>query len=114
MSNEKEFPLGGKVMNLRAFTQPVHVAVICPPNSALTMLLNTMGEHGGLFVMMMQIPLQVGNVVKGNGQANIQLVPLVIFAIQKDAFESWLSCKYDPMGMYQMEDVLNGRAIERG
>lgn len=105
---------GGKVMNLRAFVQPVHVAILCPPQAALTILLNEMGKRGGMFVMMMQIPFQVGNVVKGNGQANVQLFPMVIFAIQKEAFESWLNCKYDPVAMYQMEDVLNGKIINRG
>lgn len=101
-------------LNLRAFTQPVHVAVICPPQAALTLLLNEMGKHGGMFVMLVQIPLQVGGIVKGNGQANIQLFPMLIFAIQKDSFESWLKCAYDPIAMYQMEDILNGKILDRG
>ncbi len=105
----------GKVFNLRnGFAKPVHVAVICPPQAAVTALLNTMGEHGGIFVLMIQMPLQVGGIVKGNGQPNIQLFPMLVFAIQKEAFETWLSCTYDPNGIYQMEDVMNGRVVERG
>lgn len=102
------------VANLRAFKQPVHVGVLCPPNSAVTMLLNTMGEHGGMFVLMTQIPIQVSNLAKANGQANIALYPMLVFAIQKDEFEGWLSCKYDAGMLYQMEDVLNGKVVERG
>jgi hypothetical protein len=92
-----------------AFKSPVHVAVICPPQAAITMLLNVMGEHGGMFVLMQQIPLQVGAVAKVNGQPNIQLYPMLVFAIQKDTFESWLKVKYDAQGMYQMAEIIEGK-----
>lgn len=102
------------VANLRAFKQPVHVGVICPPNSAVTALLNVMGAHGGMFVLMSQVPMQVGSLAKANGQANIALFPLLVFAIQKEEFESWLSCTYQAEMIYQMEDVMNGKVVDRG
>ncbi len=107
--DKKPLPLQVKDM----FKNPVHVAVICPPQAAITQLLNTMGERGGLFVLMYQMPIQVGGIVKGNGQPNVQFFPMLVFAIQKSAFESWLSCTYDPNGVYQMEDIMTGKINNR-
>lgn len=86
----------------------VHVAVICPPQAVITLLLNTMAEHGGMFTLLQQIPIAVGKVALANGQPNIQLHPMLIFSIQKQNFESWMKIQYDPQGIYQMADILEG------
>lgn len=92
------------------FKKPVHVAVLCPPGAAVTALLNKMGEHNGSFVLMQQIPLQVGSISKANGQGNVQLFPLLVFAILQSELESWLKISYDPVAMYNMDDVMQDRA----
>lgn len=104
---------GGKVIDFK-LKPPVHVAVLCPPNSAITALLNKMGSRGGMFVLMSQVPLQVSSLAKANGQANVQLWPMLVFAIQKDAFESWLKCKYEETMMYAMDDIMNDQILDRG
>jgi len=109
---ELKFP-GIPSFNLRDLTAPVHVAVICPPQAALTLLLNKMGKHGGAFVVMQSLPMQVGAVAKANGQPNIQIYPLLIFSIQQKSFEDWMKCKYEEVCMYQMDDIMNDRILDQ-
>lgn len=111
---EIKFP-GGKVFDLLSDrTPPVHVAVICPPGAAVTALLNKMGEKGGMFVLLQSIPMQVSALSKSNGQDNIQIFPLLVFAISQKAFESWLKCRYEAVAMYNMDDIMNDCIREQG
>lgn len=112
-NNGKEIKLpnlgGGKFITL---TPPVHVAVICPPQAAITLLLNKMSRQGGAFVVMQSLPMQVGAVAKANGQPNIQIYPLLIFSIQQKDFEGWMKCKYEEVCMYQMDDIMNDAILD--
>lgn len=118
-SNDKEIPSGdmlplSRVFDLKNVSSPVHVAVICPPGAAVTALLNKMGDKGGMFVLLQSIPMQVGALSKSNGQSNIQVFPLLIFAIQKKAFESWMKCTYEAVAMYNMDDIMQDCIRDQG
>lgn len=111
-NNGKEIKLGSVLpFNLRDLTAPVHVAVICPPQAAVTLLLNKMAKHNASFVLMQSLPMQVGAVSLVNGQPNIQIYPLLIFSMQQKEFETWMKCAYEEVCMYQMEDILNDRIL---
>ncbi len=96
--------LFGKIF---ALAPPVHVAVICPPGAAVTALLNKMVRHGGTFVMVQSLPMQVGALSRSNGQSNVQIFPLMIFSIAKKVFEAWMKCSYEEIAMYNMDDIMN-------
>lgn len=98
---------------LKDLTPPVHVAVICPPQAAITLLLNKMARQGGSFVVMQSLPMQVGPLAKMNGQPNIHIYPLLIFSIQKKTFEAWMKCVYEEVCMYQMDDIMNDKIMSR-
>lgn len=100
-----------KVAGLKS---PVHVAVLCPPGAAVTMLLNTMGERGGLFVLMQSIPVPVGGLVKGNGQPNVEIFSMLVFAIQKTEWETWMKTTYDPQCLVPMDAVMTGKFRSAG
>jgi hypothetical protein len=105
----KEIKLNGIAPFPKSFnlTPPVHVAVLCPPGAAVTALLNKMGKHGGTFVMVQSLPMQVGSLSKANGQGNVQIFPLLVFAITQKEFEAWMKCKYEEIAMYNMDDIMN-------
>lgn len=95
------------LLGMPGFAPLIHVAVLCPPNGALTLILNKMGELGGMFVLLSQVPVQVSNIAKANGQDNIMLYPLVIFAIHKKAWEDFTGRAYNPTDVIQMEEILD-------
>ncbi len=112
MSDEKSgkrLPLGLEVAGM--FASPIHVAVICPANAAVTMLLNKMAAHRAIFILMQQIPVAVGNISRANGQPNIEIYPLLVFSMQQREFESWMKCKYEAVAMYQMADIMNDKIM---
>lgn len=112
MSEKPKLNITGSLELMRqvkTFIMPVHVAVICPPGAAVTALLNKMSEHNGLFILMQQIPLETGKLSLSNGQPNVQLFPLLVFSIQQTEFEAWMKVKYDPLGMYQMQAVMESQ-----
>jgi hypothetical protein len=113
LDESKEIKLNGIVPFPKTFnlTPPVHVAVICPPGAAVTALLNKMGRHGGAFVMTQSIPMQVGALSKANGQGNVQIFPLLVFAIAQKDFEAWMKCKYEEIAMYNMDDIMNDQIM---
>jgi hypothetical protein len=96
-------------MNLLKMKTRVHVAVLCPPGAAVTALLNKFALHGGIFIMSQSIPMQRGNLARSNGQANIEVFPLLVFSIEQEYFEKWMSTKYDEMGMYHMADIMDDK-----
>lgn len=84
----------------------VHVAILCPPDAAPTVLLNKMSEIGGMFVLLTQIPVQVSSLAMANGQPNVMLYPLFIFAIHQKTWEDFTGRAYLPTDMHQLDDVL--------
>jgi hypothetical protein len=91
------------------YVAPVHVAVLCPPGAAITVLLNKMVQHGGVFVALQNVAMQAGSLSKLNGQANTVNCPLLVFSIQRRDFEAWMGVRYDDLGVYQMVDIMAGK-----
>lgn len=96
------------------FKAPVHVAVLCPPQAAITVLLNVMLEHGGVYICNQALPMQSSSgLVNGSGHPQIEIWNVHMFSIQQKEFEAWLGCKYDPMQYYAMKEIMDGKAAPR-
>lgn len=99
----------GTVSKLFAAHPLIHVAVMCPPEAAVTVLLNKMTELGAMFTLLTHVPVQVGTLTKANGQANVAMFPVLVFAVAKNTWETFIGRTYNPMDMFQLDQVLGAK-----
>jgi hypothetical protein len=91
---------------LKDKTPPVHVCVLCPPQTAVTVLLNRMIAHGGFYVCSQGFPIQRGKTLGADGKPQIEIWMGYVFSIDRKVFETWTKLTYDEVAMYNFEDIV--------
>ena len=85
----------------------VNVAVICPVNVCVTLLLNRFLERGGVYIMNspIQSEKQV-SILNPSGKREVELALMFIFQIGKENLIAWIG-DYDEKEFYAMEKFLD-------